>query len=90
MAKTIDLTIKFKVSELKKMISHADRKIVDKKAFEAFIQTDKFKKVFAGDILDCYHAMNCEDDSDGLQNSVDNMFPEDVVAYAEYDNCFED
>lgn len=81
MAKTIELTIKFKVSELKKMIDTADRKIVDKRAFEAFIQTDKFKKVFAGDILDCYYAMNSEDDSDGLQNSVDCMFPEGMVAY---------
>ena len=88
MAKTIDLTIKFKVSELKKMIDFAGMRVVDKDAFEKVIQTAKFKKALVEDILNIYDETNCED-MDAVANSVYCMFSTEVVAHTEFDDCFE-
>ena len=80
MAKTVDITIKFKVSELKKMIDYAGLKVVDKTAFAELVESDKFKKVLATDILDCYRALN-DEDSDGVASSVELMFGDVVGGY---------
>jgi hypothetical protein len=78
---SITLSITVDVKCLKGLINAASMRIVNQEAFKAFINSDKFKKDLAADIVQVWEEVN-EEDGD-VACAVENLFGDQVVFTAD-------
>ena len=80
-AKTIDVTIKVKVSDIKDLVKYAGMEIVDKAAFKERIASAEFARELATDIYTVWNLTNEEANGD-LDSQVQFLL-KDTVDYAD-------
>ena len=82
-SKYVEVTVKVPVKDLMNLIKDANGTVIDKDGFQNYVQSPKFKKALATDVIDVWCLTNADDNTDAFEVVEKYNIPKKYVTFDE-------